>query len=305
MRASLERAGRLRFDDGTPVRAASAVARLGDGWLVAQDDATAAAWVRGTSVTRLRLLPPVESRDVFAEADGTKHLKPDVEACCQVEVAGAAGVLLLGSGSAAARMRAVLVLLDGPEPRVEVADLTSLYAEVASVLGLALDDLNLEGACRLGDRLRWFQRGVGTRVPSGSVDLDLDALLAYVVGGAAAPSVGDPRRYDLGEVEGVGLTVTDAVALPDGRVLVSAAAEDTPNNVDDGPVVGTALVLLDDDGVLAVAPLPEPDGEPLKVEGLALEEVLADGLRLRAVVDADDPEVPSDELVLRVTWEDQ
>ena len=42
-------------------------------------------------------------------------------------------------------------------------------------------------------------------------------------------------------VAGVGLAVTDAVALPDGLVLVSAAAEDSPSTYDDGPVVGSAL----------------------------------------------------------------
>ena len=43
----------------------------------------------------------------------------------------------------------------------------------------------------------------------------------------------------------MGLAVTDAIALPDGRLLLSAAAEDSPNAVDDGPVVATALVLVD------------------------------------------------------------
>ena len=51
--------------------------------------------------------------------------------------------------------------------------------------------------------------------------------------------------------------MTDAVALPDGRVLVSAAAEDTPDPVDDGPVVAAALALLDEDRVTAMTALPE------------------------------------------------
>ena len=54
-------------------------------------------------------------------------------------------------------------------------------------------------------------------------------------------------RYDLGEIDGVGLAVTDAVTLADGRVLVSAAAEDSPTTYDDGPVVASALALLDDE----------------------------------------------------------
>ncbi|MFN0028314.1 MAG: hypothetical protein ACKV2O_14200 [Acidimicrobiales bacterium] len=71
---------RLVFEDGSPVRAASALDRLGDGGLVAQDDANFAAWQRNGSITPLRIFPPVEGRDHFSEADGTKHLKADLEA---------------------------------------------------------------------------------------------------------------------------------------------------------------------------------------------------------------------------------
>ena len=41
--------------------------------------------------------------------------------------------------------------------------------------------------------------------------------------------------YRVGDVDEVGLAITDAVALPDGSVLVSAAAEDSPNPRGDGP----------------------------------------------------------------------
>ena len=112
--------------------------------------------------------------------------------------------------------------------------------------------------------------------------------------------MGDVRRYDLESPEGLALATTDAVALPDGRILVSAAAEDSPNTYDDGPVLGSALALLDDAVTVATVSLPEPDGRIAKVEGLAVLEW--DGLRgrLLATVDADDPEVPSALLTLDV-----
>jgi hypothetical protein len=309
VRADIESVADLRFNDGGPVRAASALAPLGDGWLVAQDDATHGAWRRetadGRSVVPVRVLPPVEGLDVFSEAAGTKHLKPDFEAACEVTVAGAPAVLLLGSGSTAARMRASVVRLGAAGPEFTVVDLAPLYARVAEVLGTPLADLNLEGACRLGRTVRWFNRGNLTAgVPSASVDVDLTSLVAAAVEGAdpAEVRVGSPRRYDLGDVDGVGLAVTDAVALPDGRVLLSAAAEDTPNAVDDGPVVGAALALVDGDDVLALAPLAAPDGTVHKVEGLGLRGTTGSGVRLLAVVDADDPAVPSAELSVRVDW---
>jgi hypothetical protein len=92
------------------------------------------------------------------------------------------------------------------------------------------------------------------------------------------------------------------VALTDGRVLVSAAAEDTPNAVDDGPVLGAVLALLDDRDVRAIADLRDAAGRVVKVEGLAVRETLADAVRLLAVVDADDPEVPSQQLALTLRW---
>ncbi len=84
MEIVLEGVRELRFTDGAPVRAASGVARFGDGFLVAQDDATHAAWFSDGPATPVRLLPPSEGRDTFDEASGTKHLKPDLEAACEV-----------------------------------------------------------------------------------------------------------------------------------------------------------------------------------------------------------------------------
>ncbi|MGY1754636.1 DUF6910 family protein [Blastococcus sp. SYSU D01042] len=303
MRLFLDDVRRLCFDDGTPVTAASAVAPLGDGWLVAQDDATVAAWRRPGSVTPMRVLPPVEGLDRFSEAAGTKKLKPDLEVACPAEVDGGPAVLLLGSGSSDRRMRGVLVRLVDGAPVVTAAELGPLYARVAERLGVPADQLNLEGASRHGGEVRWFQRGnLAAGVPSASVDLPLAGLVAAVLGraDAAAVPVGRRRTYDLGEVDGVGLAVTDAVALPDGRVLLSAAAEDTPNAVDDGPVVATALALVDDETVVAVTPVPEPGGAVHKIEGLALRAVEGSTVHLLAVVDDDHPEAPSAELDLRV-----
>lgn len=288
----------LRFTDGSPVRAASAIVAYGDGWLVAQDDATHACWLRDRVGTPVRLLPAVDGSDVFSEAAGTKHLKPDLEAACAVP----GGVLLLGSGSTPARMRAVLLGPDDERNPV-VADLSPLYATVASALGVAPGELNLEGACVVGDRLRWFQRGLPSgEVPTASVDLDLAGLLDVVDGraDAAGVGVGSVGRYDLGAVAGIGLAVTDAVSLGGPLVLVSAAAEDSPNTYDDGPVVGAALAVLDGQDVVDVGLLPPVEGGVPKIEGLALLGWSDSGGRLLATVDRDDPTVPSALITLEI-----
>jgi hypothetical protein len=301
VKAFIENAADLRFDDGSPVRSASAIARFGDGWLVAQDDATHAAWRRPAGVCAVRVLDAVEGHEVFSAAEGTKHLKPDFEAACEVMVDGTAGVVLLGSGSTPARMRASLVR----PGRFDVVALDPLYLRVADALGIDASLLNLEGACRIGTTFRWFNRGnLIAGLPSASVDLPVADLVAALTGARAPEDVAvtDRKTYDLGEVDGVGLAVTDAVALPDGRVLLSAAAEDTPNAVDDGPVVAAALALVHGDDPVDVAQLSAADGTVYKIEGLALGDIRGDGVSLVAVVDADDPLVPSLELAVRVDW---
>lgn len=303
MEISVESVRPLRFGDGRPVRSASGVAALGGGLLVVQDDANHAAWWRGHEVGPVRLFPAREGRDVFGEATGTKHLKPDLEAACSIGP-GDGAVLLLGSGSSPERTRCAVVRVRGGGHEVLVADLAPVHDAAASALGLARDDLNVEGACVVGESLRCFQRGLpGAGVPSASVDLRLDDVLAVLEGDLdpAAVAVADAATYDLGEVGGVGLAVTDAVALGE-VVLVSAAAEDTDDPRDDGRVTGSVLARLEGGVVVDAAPVAEVGGRVCKIEGLAVLDAGAGGARLVAVVDADDPAEPSLALRLRVTW---
>jgi hypothetical protein len=303
VRVEVGRVTPLWFAPGDPVRAASGIAPLGTGWLVVQDDANHAAWWSPPETARIRVFPRVDGPDTFGDEDGTKHLKPDLEAACPVDVADREGVLVLGSGSLPARTRAALVTCGAHGPAVQVADLGPLHAAVALALPLAGGTLNLEGACVVGDRLRWFQRGHGaTGVPSASVDLDLGAVLTVFVDGGdpAAIVPGDVHRYDLGDVDGAPLTITDAVTLPDGLLAASATAEDTPNAIDDGPVAGSAIALLDGTDVVAVAPVHA--SAVWKLEGLAFVDADAHGATLLAVVDQDDHRTASPAVELRLRW---
>ncbi|MFA9445800.1 hypothetical protein [Egicoccus sp. AB-alg6-2] len=296
---------RLWFGPHDPVRAASGVAAFGDGWLVAQDDANHAAWWRPTrgTIERIRLFPSRDGRDLFDEESGTKRWKPDLETACDVATDAGRAVLLLGSGSLAPRMRAALVRPIDVGVDVQTADLTPLYARVRDVLELREADLNLEGACVVGDRLRWFQRGHGrTGVDSASVDVSLPALLAAVEGrlDPGQVEVGARRRYTLGTMAGITLAITDAVALHDGRICVSVTAEDTVDAVADGPVTGSALALVgDEDEPPVVLRLP-PAAARAKVEGITVVGAGPGGVRLLAVVDDDDPASASRAFQLKV-----
>ena len=195
--------------------------------------------------------------------------------------------LALGSGSTPARMRCVLL----SESTIQVAGLgPSRPRRRSSRSGRPAQP---RGRRRGLESLRWFQRGLPfAGAPSASVDVKLDGLLDHASGAPAAVRVSAVRRYDLGTVAGVGLAITDAISLAGGLVLVSATAEDSPSTYDDGPVVGSALA-CSTANTCSTWPLPLLDGEVAKIEGLALVGHRDDVLDLVAVVDADDPEVPS------------
>lgn len=149
-------AERLRLPDGSPVRAASAVAAWDGGHLVVSDDAT--------------------------------H---DLEAACRVQVDGDPALLMMGSGSSPARTRWCLLRHGADGPSVSVAEMGPVYAAVAARLDIDPDVLNMEGACVVDGVLRWFHRGrPSAGLPSGSVDLDASAAVAAALGLAAPAAWG-------------------------------------------------------------------------------------------------------------------
>ena len=165
--------------------------------------------------------------------------------------------------------------------------------------------LNIEGAATVGaDTVRLFQRGngeaVGDLLPcNASCDLSLSALLAWLDDSSGVPpEITNIVSYDLGAAAGVALSFTDAAATP-GGVLYLAAAEDTPNAVDDGPVVGVAAGAITE-AEARWALIRGEDGAPLldKAEGLVLDQ--ADPRRGWVVFDLDDPDRPSELAPLRL-----
>jgi hypothetical protein len=146
-----------------------------------------------------------------------------------------------------------------------------------------------------GRALRWFQRGHGrSGVRSAWVDVDLEGILCVLRGevDAGTPEILATGQLDLGDLDGMPLTVTDAVLLPDGRVCAPATAEDSPDAVADGPVSGSVLIIMGEGGSVMQVPLPPPVSGA-KVEGLAITGADGDRVGLLVVIDSDDTMVPS------------
>ncbi len=218
---------------------------------------------------------PLLEGDLPVDPALRKRLKPDFEILCQLPDGR---LLALGSGSKKRRRRAVLWQAGA----TQVIDLTPLYL----ALEARLPDLNLEGAVVQGELLLLAQRGNSSGSLNALISLDLATVLMQLAGASLGPeSVRSVTPIELGELHGVPLSFTDLCLAADGRLLFSAAAEDTDSSYLDGAGAGSVLGWLAEGRVQALWPL----AGQVKIEGLCQ---LTDG-SLRLVNDPDDREALS------------
>lgn len=220
-----------------------------------------------------------------------KRAKPDLEVLTRLPAfAGYPGgaLLALGSGSRPGRRAGALLALDaagavtGTPLRL---DLTGLY----EILSGHFPSLNIEGGCVARGELVLLQRGNKAHRVNALVRLPLAPLLASIAGGDAAGGEMTVQPVELGEACGIPLSFTDCAALPDGRVVFTAVAEDTRDSYEDGACAGAAVGVMGLDGALhrleSLEPTHKVEGVHARATGAAIELLL--------VTDADDPDVPA------------
>jgi hypothetical protein len=300
------------LDRPAHVRSASGLAWVDGVLAVIQDDAhfVAVADPR-TGLCRALTLPAGEGgARQFDDVRGNKRFKLDLEACTAVpDREGGEVLLAFGSGSTAARESVLMVWgLAGPAPEIRLFPAPAFYAGLRAAGDFAGSELNVEGAAYHAGRILLVNRGNGA--PSAAreaVDavcsVDWPRLRDHLHDPAASPPPPPEEvvRYDLGTLGGSRLTFTD-LAATDAGLCFTAAAEDSPNAVDDGPVTGSAVGWVDAEGAATLVAVTDAEGAPLveKIEGIA------PGTRpgtLLLCTDPDAPDVPSRLLEVEVTGE--
>lgn len=94
--------------------------------------------------------------------------------------------------------------------------------------------------------------------------------------------------FDLGEIDGIPFGFTDGAALPDGRLVFSAVAEDTEDAYLDGRCVGAVLGIINSGEVRYMQPLDRPS----KIEGVSAR-ANGNAIELLLVTDDDNPDIPA------------
>lgn len=266
------------------VRAGSALVRHRERLLLAQDDDYTLFWVDVTAA-------PAQTQSVALRSDNgamPKSLKPDFEAATRLSDGR---ILVMGSGSA--EPRRTVVLVDPETSNFTLHDAGRLYDLVSEAVG---HEINLEGVLEVPGGLLLFHRG---NSGEGNATIEFEVNPENPV----AARVREFTRWELGAVPGerglVALTFTDAHTDSRGRHWYIAAAEDTPNAIDDGPVVGSAIGVMSG-GRAQWVPITEPDGSIScrKYEGLVVDDDLT-GAWL--VTDPDDENLHAELCRLRLS----
>lgn len=277
--------------DGTRpphVRAASSLAPLREHLAVIQDDAHYLAVVEPKTHRATSLALP--RGDEFGDE------KLDLEACVSVPGTNNQLLVALGSGSKASREWIMLVDWRGQDelPRVELHHADAWFDYLREQTDFVGAGLNIEGAVFSDhNTLRLFQRGNFTADGLPSIDATADVqwpeLLAYLQHETSQP----PRleqitHYSLGTVNNARLNFSDAEKVGD-NILFSASAEAGTT----GENAGSALGVIAGDSVRWCNVVDE-DGQEFtgKIEGLSVDP--SDNHRVWFVIDADDPDNPSE-----------
>ena len=305
----------LHYSDGADesldrpphVRAGSSLAWVGERLALIQDDANFLALVDPVTAAVESITLPAGKGGVrqFDDLRGNKKQKLDLEACVTVD--GGATFLAFGSGSSERREKVLVVRgIGSGAADVQLVELSALYRLLRSAPGFAPGRLNIEGVVQVGDWLRCFSRGNGKErdgvTPvNATCDLPLDDLLRHLAETDRVPPP-VPRnvtQYELGDLDAVPLGFTDATVVG-SEVVYSAAAEASPDAVDDGAVTGSALGVIDPHGRVRWAPLKDERGALFagKVEGVVTAGA---GKGFYVVLDADDPTLPSELCLVEAT----
>ena len=267
--------------------AASGVVRRGEFVYVIGDDELHLGVFRLSSSEPGRL-QRVLGGDLPDEHGKRSGRKPDLEALTLLppfEAHPYGALLGLGSGSAPERDRGFVCALaaDGSiAGKPDELDLGPLYR----LLREHVAELNVEGAATMGERLWLLNRGTKRDGSNLVAELSLGQLMRSLRDDLCldAKELENVRAYDLGGIDGVELTFSDATPIADQLLVFTASAE-----ADDGRIRGSVVGTLGLDG--SVRRLRTIDRR-WKVEGVhaAVDTGVLD---FTFVCDQDDPGAPA------------
>lgn len=233
---------------------------------------------------------PIMEGELPLDSEARKKVKHDFEAIVHVPTNKEfpfGGLLILGSGSKKQREQGVIIpFLALPTDRqvpilgeVRIINLDPIYDALKDEPGKT----NIEGAVILGKEMLLFQRG-NKNNRNAIIRFKWKEFFAVATGEENTTPDYSIQHYELGEIDTVPLCFTDATALADGRLIFTAAAENTSDAYNDGACMGSAIGIISASGELISICQAN---KKVKLEGVEVQEGPT-ALTLWLVSDPDD-----------------
>ncbi len=274
------------------ISAASGIVKVGHDFIVVADDELHLALFDSSGLKPGKLVQ-IFPGELPAKKKPRKKMKPDLESLVLLPGLKGSQVLVIPSGSKSHRGVGSLVSL-GAETQVDSlrdVDFSELFASLED--DHAVKSLNIEGAIVEGEYLRLLQRGNSKDSKNMIIDLRLDMVIHSLIQGKPIHKscVSYLQEMQLGSLDGVALSFTDATALGSGYALFTATAEATDNSYDDAPYSGSIMGLWQGRAIEKCNIIRTwKFDKKLKVEGVFAEQSQKD-LDIYFVTDDDDPAI--------------
>jgi len=227
-----------------------------------------------------------------------KKKKRDLEAMTMLTVDNDTSILIFGSGSKAP-YRNYGKKFDPKFGKSTDYDFTEFYELLMEEAKLTDEELNIEAAAILNDKLYLFNRKVNKIIV-----IKLTSFLKYIKGEKDKLNM-KVFSVDLPEINGINAGFSGATQdEKNNRIIFTASVENTSNNIDDGKVLGSFIGTLDPEDLhqhikptcLLISENNIP--QEIKVESLTINEYLENGVSLYLVSDSDGLESELFEVIL-------
>lgn len=274
------------------VLSASALERVEHFWYIVGDDASELYRLNDAFelVSTIPLVPTTTQNNARA----AKSVKFDLEGMTRVAWHGRQELLLFGSGSKTPTrdfcFRVEVTAARAPRVLAQLP-MTALYNVLrADARVVSTQQLNLEAAAAASNEILLFQRG-NISGNNAIATFDLAAFMSYLDG--EMHTLPEPRitTVRLPHLQGRSAGFSAATILNESQILFAATVEDTPDEIQDGPTLGSFIGLLERGAAWRAEwalPVEQENGiAPIKIEGLACQKFARDEITLYGVTDAD------------------
>jgi hypothetical protein len=268
------------------VPSASGIEKIGNIYYLIGDNSPWLYQMSNSSTVLRKVL--LTQQDELVDGVIPKSNKHDFEAMCALKWNDKTALFLFGSGSKWPSRNTGICVFTSENNEIKTYDLTDFYLQLMDEAKIDEEELNIEAAATLDDKIYLFNRG-----KNKLVSFKIEDFIAFLEKKKEKLKM-KCVSVDLPEINGIKAGFSGATADENNkRMIFTCSVENTSDWVNDGEVLGSFIGYIDLDEIhhhiQPEAILITDKNEPLlaKVESVAIDSQNNKGYFLSLVTDSD------------------